>query len=123
MLNVAEIIGNLGQLPEVRTFANGDRYAKLTVASNEKFMDSQNQEREETEWHTVIVRKKKTVAYIEQFVKRGHRVFVRGKIHYRKYKADDGSDRWFTEIVVAGADHKLIHMSPKDLAEAAEAAA
>lgn len=103
MLNQCSFIGNLGRDPEVRTFGNGGKVCNLRLAVSEKWRDKESGERKEsTEWVSVAVFNDGLVRVCEQYLKKGSKVFVQGKLKTRKYQAQDGSDRYSTEVVLQG---------------------
>lgn len=103
MLNQCSFIGNLGRDPETRTFGNGGKVCNLRLAVSEKWRDKESGERKEsTEWVSVAVFNDGLVRVCEQYLKKGSKVFVQGKLKTRKYQAQDGSDRYSTEVVLQG---------------------
>ena len=107
-LNKVMIIGNLGADPEIRSFQNGGKVANLRIATSEQWKDKNTGERQErTEWHTVAIFSEGLVNVCENYLKKGSKVFVEGKLSTRKYQAQDGSDRYSTEIVLRGFDGTL----------------
>lgn len=103
MLNQCSFIGNLGRDPETRTFSNGGKVCNLRLAVSEKWRDKESGERKEsTEWVSVAVFNDGLVRVCEQYLKKGSKVFVQGKLKTRKYQAQDGSDRYSTEVVLQG---------------------
>ncbi len=97
-LNRAQIIGNLGADPDLRALASGMAVCRLSVATSESWNDKNTGEaREETEWHRVTLWGK--VAEIaSQYLHKGDKVFVEGKIRTRKWQDQSGQDRYSTEI-------------------------
>ena len=104
-LNRAQIIGNLGTEPELRTLANGMAVGRLSVATSESWNDKTTGEaREETEWHRVT-RWGKLAEIASQYLHKGDKVFIEGKIRTRKWQDQSGQDRYSTEI---NADNLLM---------------
>lgn len=102
-LNEVTLIGNLGADPEVRTFPDGGKVANLSLATSEKWRDrNTGAENERTEWHRISIRGAGLVGVVEQYARKGSRLFVRGKLQTRKWQDQTGADRYTTEIVVAG---------------------
>lgn len=100
-LNEASLIGNVGRDPEIRTTTNGHRVASFSLATTEKWtVKGTGERREATEWHTIVVWNEGLVGVIEKYVRKGSKLFVRGKIKTRKYTTTDGQDRWTTEVVL-----------------------
>lgn len=97
-LNRAQIIGNLGGEPELRTLANGMAVGRLSVATSESWNDKTTGEaREETEWHRVTLWGK-LAEIATQYLHKGDKVFIEGKIRTRKWQDQSGQDRYSTEI-------------------------
>lgn len=100
-LNEASLIGNVGRDPEIRVTASGQRVASFSLATTEKWtVKGTGERREATEWHTIVVWNEGLVGVIEKYVRKGSKLFVRGKIKTRKYTMADGQDRWTTEVVL-----------------------
>jgi single-strand DNA-binding protein len=117
-VNKAIIIGNLGADPEIKEFPDGNKICNLSVATTEKWTAKDGEKREKTEWHRVVVRQsgssKIIDAFIGKYVKKGHKVYVEGKIETRKWE-QDGTTRYTTEIFVAGpnSSFELLERAPK----------
>ncbi len=102
-LNKVMLIGNLGADPEIRSFQNGGRIANLRLATSETWKDKQSGERKErTEWHTVTIHGDGLIGVVERFLRKGSKVYVEGSLRTRKWQAQDGSDRFSTEIALSG---------------------
>lgn len=107
-LNKVMLIGNLGQDPEIRSFQNGGRVANLRIATSETWKDRNTGERQErTEWHTVAIFSEGLVNVCENYLKKGSKVFVEGKLQTRKWQDQNGQDRYSTEVVLRGFDGTL----------------
>ena len=101
-LNQCQFIGNLGRDPETRTFQNGDKVTNLRVAVSEKWKDKNTGERKErTEWVSVAVFGP-LAGIAEQYLRKGSKVFLSGKMQTRKFQDQSGADRYTTEIVLQG---------------------
>jgi single-strand DNA-binding protein len=99
MLNKVVLIGNLGSDPDVRHMPNGAAVTNISVATSRRWKDKQTGEKkEETEWHRVIFFNR-LAEVAGEYLKKGARIYVEGRIRTRKWQAQDGSDRWTTEIV------------------------
>lgn len=102
-LNKVMLIGNLGADPEIRSFQNGGRVANLRLATTEQWKDKNTGERQErTEWHTVAIFSEGLVNVCENYLKKGSKVFVEGKLQTRKWQDQSGNDRYSTEVVLQG---------------------
>lgn len=98
-VNKVILVGNLGQDPEVRYTANGTAVANLRIATSESWRDKQTgEQRENTEWHTVVLFGK-TAEIASQYLKKGRQVFIEGKLQTRKWQDKSGNDRFSTEVV------------------------
>jgi len=96
--NQVQLIGNLGNDPEIKSFESGKKQAKLKIATNESYTDADGKKVENTEWHTVIFWGK-PVEIIEKYLQKGKEVAISGKLTYRDYEDKDGVKRYITEIV------------------------
>lgn len=112
-VNRAVILGNLGQDPEVRTTQNGTKVVTLSVATSERWTDkSSGEKKERTEWHRVVIfgqgDSDGLAGVAEKYLKKGSKVYLEGKLQTRKWQAQDGSDRYTTEIVLQGYGANLV---------------
>ena len=108
-INKVIVVGNLGRDVEVRTFQNGGKVANLRIATSETWKDKESGERKErTEWHSVALFSEGLVRVAEQYLKKGSKVYIEGKLQTRKWQDQSGADRYSTEIVLQGFDAKLV---------------
>jgi single-strand DNA-binding protein len=98
MINKAIIIGNLGSDPEIRYTGTGVAVASLSVATTERWKDKDGQMQEQTEWHKVTAWNK-FAEICGEYLTKGSKVYIEGKLQTRKWQAQDGTDRYTTEIV------------------------
>ena len=113
-LNQCSFIGNLGADPETRTFGNGGKVCNLRLAVSERWKDKNTGERKEkTEWVTVEVFSEGLVRVCEQYLKKGSKVFVQGKLSTRKWQDQSGNDRYSTSIVIQGFGGTLTMLDGK----------
>jgi single-strand DNA-binding protein len=101
-LNRAQLIGNLGADPEVRSTANGGRVANLSLATSRQWKGASGDKQEKTEWHRVVLwnNKGSNLADIaERYCKKGDKVYVEGSIEYRSWQDKEGQTRYTTEII------------------------
>jgi single-strand DNA-binding protein len=114
-LNKVQCIGNLGRDPEIRRTQSGDGVANFSVAVTETWKDKQTGERrEKTEWINIVVFGDGLVRVVEQYLKKGSRCYVEGKIQTRKWQDKDGRDRYTTEVVVQGFGGQILLLDSKD---------
>ena len=97
-VNKVIIVGNLGQDPETRTTPAGEMVATISVATSEKWQDKQTGEvKEVTEWHRIVFYKRKAEVAAE-YLRKGSKVYVEGRLKTRKWQDQNGQDRHITEI-------------------------
>lgn len=100
-LNRVQLIGNLGQDPEVRTTQAGKKIVTLRIATSESWRDERSGERvERTEWHRVVVFNETLAGIAEKHLTKGAKVLIEGKLVTNKWKDRDGNDHATTEIQV-----------------------
>ena len=97
-VNKAIILGNLGKDPETRYTQNGDAVTNIVVATSEKWKDKSGEKQERTEWHRVTLFGR-LAEVAGEYLKKGHIVYLEGKIQTRKYTDKEGIDRYATEVV------------------------
>lgn len=99
-VNKVILIGNLGAEPEVRHLPSGDSVANVRLATSEQWRDKATGEtRERTEWHSVVFFGK-LAEIVRQYLHKGSKIYVEGKLRTRKWQDKDGQDRYTTEVVV-----------------------
>ncbi|UXN34367.1 single-stranded DNA-binding protein [Avibacterium paragallinarum] len=97
-INKAIIVGNLGNDPEIRTMQNGDQVATISVATSESWTYKQTGERRElTEWHRIVLYRR-LAEIAGQYLKKGSKVYIEGRIRTRKWQDQHGVERYTTEI-------------------------
>lgn len=98
-VNKVILVGNLGADPEVRYLPSGDAVANIRLATTDRYKDKQSGEfKEMTEWHRVSFFGR-LAEIVNEYLKKGSSVYIEGKIRTRKYQAQDGTDRYSTDIV------------------------
>jgi len=113
-VNKVILIGNLGADPEVRTFQNGGKVCNLRIATSETWKDKNSGERKEkSEWHTVAIFTEGLVRVAEQYLRKGSKVFIEGKLQTRKWQDQSGTDKYSTEIVLQGFGGTLVMLDGK----------
>jgi single-strand DNA-binding protein len=102
-VNKVILIGNLGADPEVRLSQDGKKIANMRLATTESWKDrATGERRERTEWHKVVCFSDGLSGVIEQYVKKGSKIYVEGQLRTRKWQDQSGQDRYTTEIVLDG---------------------
>lgn len=95
--NKVQLIGNLGQDPEIVTLESGSKLAKFSVATNEVYRNSKGEKITDTQWHNVVAWGK-TAEIVESYLTKGNEVAVEGKLIHRTYETGEGEKRYVTEI-------------------------
>ena len=98
MKNSVQLIGHVGQEPEIKTLETGRKLANITIATNDVYYKENGDKVEKTDWHRVTAWGK-TAEIIEKYVTKGKEVAVEGKLTHRSYDDKDGIKRYVTEIV------------------------
>lgn len=98
-VNKVIIVGNVGKDPEIKFSGSGAGIANLTVATSESWKDKQTGQRQEkTEWHRVVFFNR-LAEIVGEYIKKGSKVYIEGKLQTRKWQDQSGQDRYTTEIV------------------------
>ncbi|SDB84851.1 single-stranded DNA-binding protein [Paraburkholderia lycopersici] len=98
-VNKVILVGNLGADPEVRYLPSGDAVANIRLATTDRYKDKASGEfKEMTEWHRVAFFGR-LAEIVSEYLKKGSSVYIEGRIRTRKWQAQDGTDRYSTEIV------------------------
>ena len=106
--NSVQLIGRLGNEPEVRTFDSGKKMASFSLATNETYYNNKGEKVDDTQWHNVVVWGKK-VDVVESYLKKGSEIALEGKLINRSYEKD-GMKKYITEISM----NELLMMGRKD---------
>jgi single-strand DNA-binding protein len=107
-VNKVILVGNLGKDPEIRRTQDGRPIANLSIATSETWRDKNTGERKEkTEWHRVVIFNEGLCKVVEQYVKKGSKVYIEGALQTRKWTDKDGHDKYSTEVVLQGFNSTL----------------
>lgn len=113
-VNKVTLLGNLGADPEIRRTQDGRPIANFSVATSESWRDKNTGEKKEkTEWHRVVVFSEGLAKVVEQYLKKGSKVYLEGMLVTRKWQDQSGQDRYSTEVVLQGFDSKMIMLDGK----------
>jgi single-strand DNA-binding protein len=108
MLNRVMLLGHIGQDPEIRSTQTGIRVATLSLATSERWTDSEtNEKKERTEWHRIVVWPEGLVGLIEKYVHKGSKLYIEGALRTRKWQDQHGTDRYSTEVVLSGFNSQI----------------
>ena len=117
-LNKVELIGHVGQDPEVRTSQGGDKIVSFSVATGESWSDrSSGERRERTEWHRVVIFGNGLAGVAEQYLRKGSKVYVAGQLQTSKWTDQSGQDRYSTEVTLRPYKGELILLDSNRSAE------
>lgn len=95
--NRVQLIGNLGQDPEIVNLENGGKLAKFSLATSESYKNAQGEKVEDTQWHNIVAWGK-TAEIVENYLAKGKQVAVEGKLTHRSYESKAGEKRYVTEV-------------------------
>ncbi|MEO9874002.1 MAG: single-stranded DNA-binding protein [Anderseniella sp.] len=108
-INKVILVGNLGADPEIRHTQDGRPIANLSIATSETWRDRNSGERrEKTEWHRVVIFSEGLCKVVEQYLKKGSKVYLEGQLQTRKWQDKDGNDRYSTEVVLQNFNSTLV---------------
>ena len=111
-LNKVQLIGNLGNDPDI---INEGKIAKFSLATSESWNDKTSGEKmTKTEWHNIVVYNEGLVGVVQQYVKKGSKVYVDGQLQTRKWEDKDGATRYTTEVVLQGFNSTLTMLGEKN---------
>ena len=97
--NKVQLIGNVGNEPEITNLESGKKVAKFSIATNEFYKDSKGEKQQDTQWHNIVAWGK-IAEIIEKYVGKGKEVALEGKLMSRSYETKEGEKRYVTEILV-----------------------
>lgn len=96
--NKVQLIGNLGQDPEIINLESGKTLAKFSIATNDSYKNAQGEKITDTQWHNIVAWGK-TAQIIEKYITKGKEVAIEGKLTTRSWEDKDGIKRYITEVV------------------------
>lgn len=99
LVNKVQLIGNLGAAPEFKTLDNGNNMARFSIATNESYRDKNGEKVENTQWHNVVAWGK-SAELLNQYLDKGSKVAIEGKLVNRSWDDKDGNKHYTTEVVV-----------------------
>ena len=96
--NSVRLVGNLGMDPEVKSFDNNRKLAKIAIATNETYKNDKGEKVTETQWHNIVIWGAQA-KFAEEMLKKGDEIAIDGKLASRHYIDKDGNKRYVTEVV------------------------
>lgn len=107
-VNKVILVGNLGADPEIRRTQDGRPIANLRLATSDTWRDKTTGERRErTEWHRVVIFNEGLCRIVEQYLRKGAKVYLEGALQTRKWEDQSGQERYTTEVVLQGFNSVL----------------
>ena len=132
-VNKVILLGNLGRDPDIRTMQNGKKVCTFSIATSDSWKDKETGEKKEkTEWHRVVIFNEGLVGVVENYVKKGSKLYIEGSLQTRKWTDDSGTEKYTTEVIVQGYggridmldgknnNNKDIPEEPKNMSEKSE---
>lgn len=111
-VNKVILVGNLGKDPEIRRTQDGRPIANLSIATSDTWRDKSTGERKEkTEWHRVVIFSEPLCKIVEQYLKKGAKVYIEGALQTRKWTDQSGVEKYSTEVVLQGFNSTLTMLS------------
>jgi single-strand DNA-binding protein len=108
--NKVQLIGNLGNAPEVKTLDGGKKMARFSVATNESYRNAKGEKITETQWHSLVAWGK-VAEIVEKYLVKGKEVMIEGKLINRSYNDKDGNKKYITEVQVS----EILMLGGKDM--------
>ena len=113
-VNKVILLGNLGQDPDVRTMQSGKKIATMSIATSDSWKDKDTGEKKEkTEWHRIVVFNEGIVGVVENYIKKGTKLYIEGALQTRKWTDDSGTEKYTTEVVIQGYGGRIDIVSAK----------
>lgn len=113
-INKVILVGNLGAKPEIKYSSNGNAMSNLSVATSDTWTDKNSGEKQSrTEWHRVSIFGKLAEIAV-QYLDKGSKVYVEGKLQTRKWQDQNNQDRYTTEVVISGFGGTLQMLDKKE---------
>jgi single-strand DNA-binding protein len=107
-VNKVILVGNVGKDPEIRRTQDGRPIANLSIATSESWRDkATGEKKEKTEWHRVVIFSEPLCKIVEQYVKKGAKLYIEGALQTRKWTDKDGAEKYSTEVVLQGFNGSL----------------
>ena len=100
-INKVILVGNIGQEPQVRIMGSGQKVASFSLATSDRWRDrSTGEQKEQTEWHRVVIFNSNLVEVAERMLQKGTKLYIEGSLRTRKWQNQQGADVYTTEVVL-----------------------
>lgn len=117
-VNKVILVGYLGADPEIRRLNSGDQVANFRIATSESWRDRNTGEvHQRTEWHSIVIFNENLVKIANEYLKKGTRIYIEGKLQTRKWQDQNGIDRYTSEIVLQKYKGELQMLSSSNSSE------
>ena len=114
-VNKVILVGNLGRDPDIRTMQNGKKVCTFSIATSDSWKDKETGEKKEkTEWHRVVVFNEGLVGVVENYVKKGSKLYIEGSLQTRKWTDDSGTEKYTTEVIIQGYGGRIDMLDGKN---------
>lgn len=108
-INKVILVGNVGKDPEIRTTADGRKIASVVLATSESWKDKHTGEKKDkTEWHRISIFNEGLVSVVENYVKKGAKLYIEGTLQTRKWTDQSGIEKYSTEVILQGYNSQLM---------------
>jgi len=98
--NKVQLIGNVGNAPEIKNLESGKKVANFSIATNEFYKDSKGEKVQDTQWHNIVAWGK-TAEIVEKYAGKGKEIALEGKLSSRSYETSEGEKRYVTEVIAS----------------------
>ena len=114
-INKVILVGNVGSQPEIKaTQSTGDELATFSIATSEKWKDKNSgEQKEKTDWHRIVVFAPGLVRVVKDYVNKGSKLYIEGKMQTREYEGNDGVKRYTTEVLLTQYSSTLVLLDSK----------
>ena len=111
-INKVILVGNVGQDPQVRQMQSGQKVASFSLATSDRWRDRQSgEQKEQTEWHRVVVFQPNLVDVVERMVQKGTKLYIEGSLRTRKWQNQQGTDQFTTEVTLNPFSGQMVILS------------
>lgn len=111
-INKVILVGNVGQDPQVRTMNNGQKVASFSLATSDRWRDrASGEQKEQTEWHRVVVFQPGLVDVVERMLQKGTKLYIEGSLRTRKWQNQQGADQYTTEVTLNSFGGQMVILS------------
>jgi len=111
-INKVILVGNVGQEPQIRQMQNGQKVASFSLATSDRWRDrNSGEQKEQTEWHRVVIFQPGLVDVVERMVQKGTKLYIEGALRTRKWQNQQGTDQYTTEVTLNPFGGQMVILS------------